>query len=236
MQEAPEVSVVIPTMNEEESIGEVMDAINQALEGMVFEVMIVDTNSKDKTREIAVSKGARVIDEPRRGYGRAYKSGFKQAKGTFIATLDADCTYPAGDIPKFISILKEQNLDFISGDRLTNLNKEAMNSKHRFGNKMLNIGARVCFGFKTADSQTGMWVFRREVLSKLNMTSDQMAFSEEIKVEANEKVRYLEVPIVYSPRKGEVKLNTWKDGFNNLMFFPSKRWGKVSKIEGEKLA
>ena len=236
MNEGPEVSVVIPTMNEEESIGEVMDAINLALEDMSYEVMIVDTNSKDKTREIAVSKGARVIDEPRRGYGRAYKSGFKEAKGTFIATLDADCTYPAGDIPKFISILKEQNLDFISGDRLTKLNKEAMNGKHRLGNKLLNIGARVCFGFRTADSQTGMWVFKRAVLARLNMTSNEMAFSEEIKIEAHEKVKYLEVPIIYSPRKGEVKLNTWRDGFNNLMFFPSKRWGKVSKSEGEKLA
>ncbi len=236
MQEGPEVSVVIPTMNEEESIGEVMDAINLALKDLTFEAMIVDTNSKDRTREIAVSKGARVIDEPRRGYGRAYKTGFKEAKGTFIATLDADCTYPAGDIPKFVKMLKEQNLDFISGDRLTKLSKEAMNAKHRLGNKLLNLGTRICFSFRTADSQTGMWVFRRAVLSQFNMTSDQMAFSEEIKIEAHAKVKYLEVPIIYSPRKGEVKLNTWRDGYNNLMFLPSKRWGKVSKLKGEKLA
>lgn len=231
----PKVSVVIPTMNEEESIGIVMDAINDALKDMgQYEILVVDTDSRDRTREIASGKGARVIDEPRRGYGRAYKTGFRAAKGQFIATLDADCTYPAHDIPKFIKLLEEQDLDFISGDRLTNITNEAMSGKHRLGNWMLNMGARFCFGFKTADSQTGMWVFRRAILPKLNLTSDQMALSEEIKIEAWQKVRYREIPIVYSPRVGEVKLNTWRDGFNNLKFFFSKRWGSASKAKGEK--
>ncbi len=234
MSESPKVSVVIPTMNEEESIGTVMDEINQALANIgSYEVMIVDTNSKDRTREIASSKGAIVVDEPRRGYGRAYKTGFAKAKGQFIATLDADCTYPASDIPKFVKMLESENLDFISGDRLTKITKEAMGTKHRFGNWMLNMGARFCFGFKTADSQTGMWVFRRGILPKLNLTSDLMALSEEIKIEAWQKVRYKEVPIVYSPRVGEVKLNTWHDGFNNLKFIFSKRFGKANKAKGE---
>ena len=71
--------------------------VHKTLKDYDFEVLIVDTNSKDRTREIASSKGARIINEPRRGYGRAYKTGFKNAKGEFIATLDADCTYPAHD-------------------------------------------------------------------------------------------------------------------------------------------
>jgi glycosyltransferase involved in cell wall biosynthesis len=230
----PEITVIIPTMNEEEAIGQVMDEVNAALKGMNYEVMIVDTNSRDKTREIASGKGARIIDEPRRGYGRAYKTGFREAKGQFIATLDADCTYPAGDIPKFVEILRSDNIDFISGDRLSTLGKDVMNGKHRLGNWMLKVAMNLLFGMKVADSQTGMWVFRRSILPRLNLTSDQMALSEEIKIEAARHCKFREIPIKYSPRVGEVKLNTWRDGYDNMMFFFSKKIGKASKAEGEK--
>ncbi len=229
----PTVSVIIPTMNEEAAIGKVMDEINNALKGMAFEVLVVDTDSKDRTREIAATKGARVISEPRRGYGRAYKTGFAQARGKYIATLDADCTYPAGDIPKFVEILESGEADFISGDRLTGMEKGVMSGKHRLGNWALKVTMNVLFRMRSGDSQTGMWVFRRDILPKLNIVSDRMAMSEEIKVEAFSKVKYREVPIKYSPRVGEVKLNTWRDGKDNLMFLFSKKFGKASKARGE---
>ena len=103
---SPKVSVVIPTMNEEKAVGAVMDAVHAALKptGWAYEVLIVDTSSKDRTREIAASKGAVVVDEPRRGYGRAYKTGFERAQGDFIATLDADCTYPAEGISSPVKV------------------------------------------------------------------------------------------------------------------------------------
>jgi len=230
----PLVSVIIPTMNEEAAIGKVMDEINVSLKEMAFEVLVVDTESKDRTREIATSKGARVISEPRRGYGRAYKTGFLQAKGKYIATLDADCTYPAGDIPKFVKILESEDVDFISGDRLSTMGKDVMSGQHRLGNWMLKVAMNLLFSMKSADSQTGMWVFRRDVLPKFNITSDRMAMSEEIKIEAFRHCRYREIPIKYSPRVGEVKLNTWKDGKDNMMFFFSKKFGKASKADGEK--
>jgi glycosyltransferase involved in cell wall biosynthesis len=224
----PKVSVIVPTMNEEESIGKVMDEINAALKPLgLFEVLVVDTNSKDRTRERANGKGARIIEEPRRGYGRAYKTGFAEAKGEFLATLDADCTYPAADIPKFIEVLETENLDFISCDRLTTLEKGVMNSKHRLGNWMLKTATNILFSMKIADSQTGMWVFRRSVLGKFELTSDRMALSEEIKIEAAKHCRFRELPIKYSPRVGEVKLNTWRDGFGNLMFLFRKRFGRA---------
>jgi len=228
MPEALKVSVIVPTMNEEESIGKVMDEINAALEPVgAYEVLVVDTSSKDRTREIAKSKGARIIDEPRRGYGRAYKTGFAEAKGEYLATLDADCTYPAADIPKFIKVLETQDVDFISCDRLTTLDKGVMNSKHRFGNWMLKTTTNILFSMKIADSQTGMWVFRRSVLPKFELTSDRMALSEEIKIEAHKHCRFREMPIKYSPRVGEVKLNTWQDGFGNLMFLFRKKFGRA---------
>ncbi len=217
------VTVIIPTMNEEESIGEVLDSIPKDFAEV--EMMIVDTNSKDRTREIAAEKGAIIIDEPRRGYGRAYKTGFKEASGDIICTLDADCTYPAEEIPHLVNILQEEGLDFISCDRLSLLDEDTMSLEHRVGNWILAFTTNLLFFMDNVDSQTGMWVFRREILDNLELKSDEMALSEEIKIEAWKKgFRCREVPIKYSKRVGEVKLNTWRDGLGNWKFLVKKRF------------
>ncbi len=221
----PRVSVVIPTMNEEASIGLVIDEVRAALENvMPYEILVVDTDSRDRTREIAAQKGAVVIQEPRRGYGRAYKTGFEKASGDIIATLDADMTYPAPEIPTLAAMLESQGLDFITTDRFADMAKGAMSAKHRLGNKVLSVAARVLFRVKVRDSQSGMWVFRRSVLGNLELESDGMAMSEEIKIEAFKKARAVEVPITYRVRVGEVKLQSWKDGFGNLKYLFKKRF------------
>ncbi len=225
------ISVIIPTMNEEESMGEVMDAINKALEPEhkgYYEVLVVDTNSKDRTREIATEKGAVVIDEPRRGYGRAYKTGFAVAKGTYLATLDADCTYPADVIPNFVKILESEKLDFITGDRLSKLKKGVMSREHRIGNWVLKTTMNVLFNMRLRDSQSGMWVFRRSILDKIELISDGMPLSQEIKIEVwRKKLRGKEIPISYHIRKGEVKLNSWGDGMKNLKYLFAKRFNRA---------
>ena len=226
------ISVILPTMNEEESVGEVLDEINEALSGREYEILMVDTNSKDRTREIGRKKGAIIIDEPRRGYGRAYKTGFQRATGDIIVTLDADATYPASDIPRLADMLLKENLDFITTDRISGMEKEAMTLSHRFGNWVLVKAANLLFGLHLRDSQSGMWVFRRDILKYLSLTSDGMPLSEEIKIEAFTKLRSKEVPIKYRPRKGEVKLNSWKDGKENLKFlFKKKKLMKSEKKE-----
>lgn len=222
---ASKVSVVIPTMNEEASIGLVIDEIRTALEGTrPYEVIVVDTDSRDRTREIASEKGAIVIPEPRRGYGRAYKTGFESASGEIIATLDADMTYPASQIPRLANMLESQGLDFITTDRFADMTKGAMSAKHRLGNKVLSVAARLLFRVKVKDSQSGMWVFRRTVLDSLELESDGMAMSEEIKIEAFKKAKATEVPITYRVRVGEVKLQSWSDGLGNLRFLFRKRF------------
>jgi len=219
------ISVIIPTMNEEAGIGAVIDSVHKSLEGtgLDIEVLIVDTRSKDRTVDIAREKGAIVIDEPRRGYGRAYKTGFERASGDIIATLDADCTYPAEEIPRLAKMLDAENIDFITTNRFAKLEKGAMSLEHSIGNKALTMTMNVLFGVRVRDSQSGMWVFRKSIVPKLDITSDGMAMSEEIKIEAFKRVRSREVPIEYRRRVGEVKLSSWKDGWQNIKFLFSKR-------------
>jgi hypothetical protein len=165
-----------------------------------------------------------VIYERRKGYGRAYKSGFKHASGDIIVTLDGDMTYPAEKIPELVRLLVKDKLDFISCDRISRLNAVAMSRKHRFGNWILTFTTNLLFGLKLRDSQSGMWVFRKKILEKLNLTSDGMPFSEEIKIESWRKgFNCREVPIEYRIRKGQVKLSSWRDGTKNLKFL-FKKW------------
>ena len=220
----PKASVIIPTMNEEASIGMVIDEVRTAMGDRPYEVLVVDTSSKDRTREIAAEKGAIVIDEPRRGYGRAYKTGFEKASGEVIATLDADLTYPAADIPKLVDMLDAKGLDFITTNRFAQMEKGAMSAKHRLGNWVLSVSARLLFRIKLRDSQSGMWIFRRSILPRISLESDGMPMSEELKVESFKKFRAAEVPITYRVRVGEVKLSSWKDGLGNLRFLFHKRF------------
>jgi len=211
-------------MNEEGSVGLVIGEVKQALGQRPFEILVVDTDSRDRTRDIAKELGAIVIDEPRRGYGRAYKTGFEKASGDYIATLDADMTYPASDIPALLDMLDEKALDFITTNRFARMEKGAMGAKHRFGNWVLSATTRLLFRVRIKDSQSGMWVFRRAILKDLKLESDGMALSEEIKVEAFRKSKAAEVPIAYRQRVGEVKLSSWHDGFGNLRYLFKKRF------------
>jgi glycosyltransferase involved in cell wall biosynthesis len=219
------VSVIIPTMNEEKSVGLVIEEVRNAFAGRrEIEILVVDTDSKDRTREIAASLGAVVIDEPRRGYGRAYRTGFENASGDVIATLDADMTYPANDLPDLVEMLDSEQLDFITTNRFARMEKGAMKAKHRMGNWVLSATSRLLFRVRVRDSQSGMWVFRRSLLNAIELESFGMSMSEEIKIEAFRKAKAVEVPITYRVRIGEVKLNSWRDGIGNLKFLFRKRF------------
>ena len=227
----PEVSVVIPTMNEEASIGAVIDEVQTALAGWDLEVLIVDTDSRDRTRDIAIAKGARVVPEPRRGYGRAYKTGFAAATGTFVATLDADLTYPASRFPDFLAALAEDRADFVSGDRLSRLSDGAMTGMHRVGNEILNLAFRSLYDSGVRDSQSGMWSFRRSILPRLRLVHDGMGFSEELKLEViRAGFRFLEIPIEYRIRVGDKKIRSVGDATGNLIWLVRKRVGWVPRV------
>jgi glycosyltransferase involved in cell wall biosynthesis len=228
----PEVSVVVPTMNEEASIGAVLDDVLTALRGRDIEIVVVDTDSRDRTKDIATAKGARVVEEPRRGYGRAYKTGFAASRGTYVATLDADLTYPADRLPDFLVPLAEDRADFVSGDRISGLSADAMTGMHRVGNEILNLAFRRLYGPSIRDSQSGMWAFRRSILPELRLVADGMAFSEELKLEVlRAGLRFLEIPIDYRPRVGMKKIRSTRDATANLFWLARKRVGWVPRAQ-----
>lgn len=223
-----EVSIIIPTMNEEASIGAVIDEVRGALAGRDLEILTVDTNSRDRTNEIAAAKGARVISEPRRGYGRAYKTGFTNASGAFILTLDADLTYPASSFPDLLRPVEAGQADFVSADRLSRISDASMTGMHRIGNVMLNETFRILYRVPIHDCQSGMWAFRRKILPHLQVLHDGMGFSEEIKLEVIRRgFRFLEVPIDYRPRMGEKKIRSLEDAAENMVWLFRKRTGWV---------
>lgn len=223
------ISIVIPALNEEEGIQVTMQDIpRNELETMGYEVqvLVVDNNSEDATAELAKKAGAEVVFEQRRGYGRAYKTGFACAKGDIILTADADDTYPIEDFTRLVKILEEENLDFLTTNRLDSMVKDAMGFRNRFGNAILSLTMRMLFGLKIKDSQSGMWAFRRSILDNLILRSDHAPLSQEIKIEACHfaKCRWKEVPIKYKPRVATPpKLGGWRVGFKNLLHLFKKR-------------
>ena len=210
----PKISAVIPTMNEEKTIGSVIEGL-KTLEDI--EILVVDTNSKDRTKQIASSQGARVIDQPLRGYGLAYKTGLTQASGDIIVCMDGDGTYPTDIVTTLIDLLVKDDVDFISCDRMSLRNNENYTTLHFVGNSVLNITIRLFFKHSMKDSQSGMWIFRSDIYRKMGHLSDGMSFSQEIKIEAMKRGRFIEVPIRYGVRITKPKLKTWRDGISNLM-------------------
>ena len=223
--------MLLPTLNEEKGIGKTIDAINKTYfkkNKWELEIIVIDGDSKDKTREIAQKKKAKVLIEKRKGYGRAYKTGLSHATGDIIVTGDADATYPFEKIHLYIKQLIDEDLDFITTDRFADLKHNSMSLKHYFGNFVLNLVLKILFFINIKDSQSGMWIFKKEALNfvqPIENFNDGMAFSEEIKIEmfSNKKLRCKEIPSVLYPREGQVKLQSFTDGWKNFKFLFIKR-------------
>ncbi len=244
-------SLLVPTLNEAATIGHVLrefraaaTAANATLfrdDPIEWEMLVIDGASTDGTAERAAAEGARVIVERRPGYGRAYRTGFAEATGEVLATLDGDGTYPAPEIPRLVRTLFDEHLDFLTCNRLAFLDRRAMTTEHRIGNWVLNTFLRIAFarylasaGLRLADSQSGMWVFRRAVLDRVTLTQDGMPMSEELKIEVIlHGLKAEEVPIRYAERwGGPPKLSSWRDGRRNLMFLLTRRLELARQARG----
>lgn len=210
------ISVVIPCFNEEAGIVAVLKDIPDCVD----EVTVVDNYSTDGTAAVAERLGAKVVFEKEKGYGRAYRAGLAVARGDIIATLDGDGQYPATAIAPMIEYMLTAGLDFVSGTRFPLKNPNSMCLRNILGNKVQTYAMRLLFFTNIRDSQSGMWVFRRSILEHLNLVSNGMSFSEEIKIEAmlNKRIRFGEFHIDYHERIGQTKLYPWRDGIQNMWF------------------
>jgi glycosyltransferase involved in cell wall biosynthesis len=218
---APLVSVVIPCLNEAENIERCVTAALGALrDGAIDgEVLVVDNASEDDSAALAAAAGARVVLEPRRGYGSAYLAGFAAARGEYIVMADADLTYDFNEIPRFVAALQD-GAELVMGDRMDNIQPGAMPWLHRYiGNPLLSGLLNLFFRTGVKDAHCGMRALRRDVLPRLDLRTTGMEFASEMVIRASkEHLKIAEFPIEYHPRGGESKLSSFRDGWRHLRF------------------
>ena len=217
-----DISVVMPCLNEEDSIAICVQKAKEWLErsGYRGEVLVVDNGSTDRSRELALAAGARVIEEPRRGYGRAYLTGIPQAQGKYIIMGDCDDTYDFTNLEPLIAPLRD-GYDLVVGNRYAGgIRPGAMTWSHRYiGTPVITFLLRTFTGARLGDSQCGLRAFTREAYQRLGLHSTGMEFASEMILKAmRRRLRVAEVPISYFPRVGEAKLNTFRDGWRHLRF------------------
>ena len=215
------VSVVIPCLNEADNIEEVVRRARQALEANAIagEVIVADNDSEDRSAELARAAGARVVHEPRRGYGSAYLAGFAAARGEYIVMGDADLTYDFNEIPRFLEHL-EAGAQLVMGDRMDNIHPGAMPWLHRYvGNPVLSGILNLFFKTGVRDAHCGMRGFRRDILPLLDLRTTGMEFASEMVIRASKAhLDIRQFPIEYHPRGGESKLSSFRDGWRHLRF------------------
>jgi glycosyltransferase involved in cell wall biosynthesis len=219
--ELPLVSVVIPCLNEAENIEACVTAALEAIVrmGVQGEVVVADNNSEDDSVRLAEAAGARVVVEPRRGYGSAYLAGFAASRGRYIVMADADLTYDFKEIPRFVAEL-EAGAELVMGDRMDNIQPGAMPWLHQYiGNPILTGLLNLFFRTGINDAHCGMRALRRDVLPRLDLRTTGMEFASEMVIRASkENLKIAEFPIEYHPRGGESKLSSFRDGWRHLRF------------------
>src|SRR6202021_2547746 len=184
--------VVIPCLNEEENIEECVRTALEVLErtGIDGEVLVVDNASEDDSAALAAASGARVVSEPRRGYGSAYLAGFAAARGRYIVMADADLTYDFNEIPRFVEEL-DGGAELVMGDGMDNIQPGAMPWLHRYiGNPIWTGVLNLFFRTGVKDAHCGMRALRTDVLPRLDLRTTGMGFASERGTRASrEKVR-----------------------------------------------
>ncbi len=227
-----EVSIVMPCLNEEESLGACIAMAQEGLEraGAVGAIVIADNGSTVGSQEIARGLGARVVDVPAKGYGAALMGGFEAAHGRYVIMGDADGSYDFGHIEAFVERLRAGD-DLVMGNRFRGgIEDGAMPFLHRYlGNPVLSFIGRLLFPSAIGDFHCGLRGFRREILSALDLQSPGMEFASEMVVKATlNELEISEVPTTLSPdlRSRPPHLRTWRDGWRHLRFLLlfSPRW------------
>ena len=207
------VSVVIPTLNE---AGNILEAIETIQKSLIYpnEIIIVDGNSTDGTKEIVKSLDyCRLIVEPRRGYGLALLTGMKNAKGNIIIMVDGDGTYEVRHINRMIAKMVETDADMVLATRMYDPNK-AMGLMNFIGNKVITFVYDFVYRQFLSDTQSGFRAISHEAIDKVELKEGDMAFATEMLIQfAKEGFSMVEVPTTYKIRRyGKPKLRRFKSG------------------------
>lgn len=228
----PEVSVVLPCLNEAETVGICVRKAILALResGIAGEVVVADNGSHDGSQELARREGARVIAVESKGYGSALRNGIAAARGTYVLMADADDSYDLSHLPRFVEKLREGS-DIVMGNRFRGgIAKNAMPFLHRYlGNPVLSWMGRLFFRSQVGDFHCGMRAFRKDAIERMDLRSSGMEFASEMVVKAGLMgLKIVEVPTTLSPdgRSRPPHLRTWRDGWRHLRFLLmySPRW------------
>lgn len=222
-QPARGISVVIPCLNEESSIAQVIDMARQGIQqaGLDGEIVIVDNRSTDRSAQIAAEHGARVVREEHPGYGAALRKGFENAKFEIMVMGDADLTYDFTRLGDLVKPILDGEADFVIGNRLRHVQPGAMPWLHRYlGTPFIAFVMRFMFHNKSVrDPNCGMRAITQSAYHTLKCVTTGMEFASEMVVQAIRKnLRFAERDIVYHARVGESKLRSFKDGWRHLRF------------------
>lgn len=219
------ISVVIPCLSEEQTIAR---AVTEALTSMKslsipYEVIVADNGSKDRSRELAIEAGARVVNVSTLGYGAALHEGILAARYRWVCFGDADLSYPFTEIPRLIAPLLEGKADFVLGSRLGGtIEAGAMPFLNRYlGTPVLSFLIRRIHGVPTSDCNSGMRAMSRESYIALDSRCSGMEFASEMLIGVGQrKLRYTEVEIPFrkDARSGRPHLRRWRDGWRHLRF------------------
>ena len=220
------VAVVIPTLNEERSIGRVIDDVPVAdllKKGLETAVYVIDGRSSDNTREIAVEKGATIILEERQGKGSAIQTAFKSIDADYAIMVDGDDTYPIDMATEMTCLLKKY--DVVIGSRLKGtIEPGAMTSLNVVGNKLLTLLARLLFNVQISDVCSGLWGYRRNAIRGLELSADGFAIEVDMLAECTRNGFHIaEIPITYRARReNPAKLSSVRDGLRIGTFLIKK--------------
>ena len=217
------VSVVIPCLDEEESIGLVVDAGLAGIKKLNLsgEVVVVDNGCTDRSVAVAEEHGARVVQEEERGYGAALRRGFAEAKYDIMVMGDGDLTYDFSRLDALVQPILDDDADLVVGNRMRNILPGSMPKLHQYvGNPVLSLMLRLMFHTHTIkDAHCGMRAISREAYLRLGCVTTGMEFASEMIVRAIDcKLRLQERDIVYHARVGDSKLASFRDGWRHLRF------------------
>ena len=202
------VCILIPTLNEAETIGELIRAFKS--DGF-HNIFVIDGNSTDATREIAQREGARVELQQGKGKGSAVTQAFDLVEAEIIVMIDGDGTYSPSEVRKLLDPIFNHEADHVIGNRFAY--GGAFTRLHRIGNRVLNKIFGFGYGLKLNDILSGYRALTRECVERLNIQSKGFEIEAEMAIESVKKgIRIQEVPITYKERKGASKLNFVRDG------------------------